>query len=188
MDYWKELATKHARELWRVVTKHARELWRVITKRARELWRAISDARRAPLIVAVTISGIIISGILYAAFSWAYQTAMIQKDAAINGQQITIADLNSTIADLKAENADLRSKLSAKPAQSIETPKNSPNRDPDGIFSKLARLLALRQIEKILPFFLRIFFQKGISIPILTSNTETLFCMSKRWVPLYPVN
>src|SRR5258706_4638213 len=145
MDYWKELATKHARELWRVIAKHARDLWGVTTKHARdlwgvtteqagELWRFIGDPRRAPLIVAVTISGIIISGILFAAFSWAYRTVLIQKEAAINGQQITIADLDRIIVDLRAENADLRSRLSVKPTQSTDSSRNSLKRDPDGIF------------------------------------------------------
>jgi hypothetical protein len=146
MNLWNELATKHAREarrvitmqspeIWRrVITKQAPEIWGVITKHTRVAWRVINEARHAPLIAAVIISGIIISGILGAVFSWLYQAAMIQKDEAINTQQITITNLNSMMEDLRAENARLRSKISATSAHSIETPKNSPRRDPDAIF------------------------------------------------------
>ena len=129
MKHWKELATKQALAGWRVITKHALAGWRVITKHAREEWRVINGARGAAILAAA-----IISWILFAVFSLAYQAVMIRKFAAINHQQGVIANLNSTIAGLRAENAELRSKLSVKPVQTIEPPKNSPMRDLDGIF------------------------------------------------------
>jgi hypothetical protein len=118
MKHWKELASKQALAAWRVITRHAREEWRVI-----------NEARGAALLAAA-----IISWILFGVFSFAYQAVMIRKLAATNHQQGIIANLNSTIEDLRAENAELRSKLSVKPVQTIETPKNPPVRDPDGIF------------------------------------------------------
>src|SRR5438105_4086983 len=113
---------------WKWVMDHAQEEWRVVTE--------------APGMVVV--AALVIGAILFGVFTWAYQSVVAQKDAAISGQQTTITNLNSTISNLRSEIVDLNAKLAAKPAQPQDQAAFERQNNPDGIF-QLGKLVGRGQ-------------------------------------------
>lgn len=83
---------------------------------------------------AAAIAAALIAGALWMVFTWAYQSVVTHKDAAISSQQTIITNLNSTVSDLRSEIANLRTRPADKVASPGPEAPQVVQRDPDGVY------------------------------------------------------